>query len=643
MKKLFVLSFLIIFVAGCAAGTVARKAPTYPNQETPEAKAFFNRGYDLYMGGRFSEADPVLSQFITQFPYTELTDKARFYRGEIAFSKEDYDSAINFYRQSFSQIQSPNIAPMARFKAALAMYRLGRNDAALMQIKSVNRKAASAILRLRVDSLGVIASKAAKKDLKEYVIWDLYVLDDYSAGAGFKAMSVPAGEIIKEDVALNDVRTWVADETLALADVQILPLKEIKGKRSGGYANYKYAYLLLRAGNTAEATKQLKAYLGSYPKHEYYGAARVLMAELGGEIGVGAGVTVGVILPLSGRYAVYGKSVLHGVECALGIYAPCTGPAGMSMIVKDSAGGVSAASLVDQLVSEGVAAIIGPLLSKAADDAARRAQQVGVPLISLSQRATLPLIGNYIFRNYVTPESEISTLVDYVFSDRRSLRRFFILYPDNKKGAEYKDLFTEAVEGWGGKVVGSTSYAPNQMEFGGALRGRGRGATEQTAGIMFESPNFDALFIPDSFNTVGYIVPTLALMGIKNKQLLGISRWNDAKLVERGGEFVDDAIFVDAFFKNATNSSVASFVSKFKGAYGIDPTLLEASGYDSMRLIIAAIQQNGAQNRDTIRDALLRIVNFPGVAGRISFDKNGDARRQLYVLTVKDGEIRQIR
>ena len=642
MKKLFILSFLVIIMAGCAAGTTAKRVPTYPNQETPEAKEFFNRGYDLYMAGRFAESDPLFAQFIITFPYTELTDKARFYRGEIAFSKENYDAAINFYRQAFGQIQSPNIAPMARFKAALSMHRLGRNNAALMQIKAIDRNDASAILKLRIDSLGVIASKASGKDLKQYVLWDLYVLDDYSEGAGQKASSVPAGEVVTEEAALYDVKTWVADETITLAEVQILPLKQMKGRRSGGYANYKYAYLLLRNGNRNEAAKQLKAYLTSYPKHEYYGAARVLMAELGGEIGDGAGVSIGVILPLTGKYAVYGKSVLHGVECALGIYAPCTGPSGMQMIVKDSTGaGVTAAGLVDQLANDGVAAIIGPLLSKAAAEAAKRAQEIGMPMISLSQRDSIPLLGDYIFRNYVTPESEVSTLVDYVFSDRRSMKRFFILYPENKKGLEYKDLFTTAVERWGGKIVGSSSYAPNQMEFGGALRGRG--ATEQSVGIMRESPNFDALFIPDSFNAVGYIVPTLALMGIRDKQLLGISRWNDVKLVERGGEFVDDAIFVDAFFKTASDSWVASFVYKFRGAYGIDPTLLEASGYDSARMIIAAIQQKGAQNRDVIRNTLLRTNNFPGVAGRISFDRNGDARRQLYVLTVKDGIIQQIR
>ncbi len=91
----------------------------------------FSAAYDLYSAGKFGEADDRFASCISTYPYTELTDKARFYRGEMAFSRENYKTAISFYREAYSQIQSPTIVPMARFKAALSLHRLGDDAGAL--------------------------------------------------------------------------------------------------------------------------------------------------------------------------------------------------------------------------------------------------------------------------------------------------------------------------------------------------------------------------------------------------------------------------------------------------------------------------------------------------------------------------------
>lgn len=640
MKKIATLCLLVALLSACAAGRVVRRAPLYPNKETPEAKAAFALGYDAYRAGNFIAADNSFANFIATYPYTELTDKSRFFRGEIAFSEGKYESAIAFYRQSFSQVKSPNVIPKARFKAALAMYKLGRYDDVLSEIAAIDRRAASHILKLRIDSLGFMASKASERTSDQRVLWSLRILDDYAAGASYRAGDVPADELVLESTASDDVRMWVADEGASQAGLDALPFEEMKGKRSGGYVDYKRAYMMHRSGDLQGSSKLLKNYISTYPKHEFYPQARLLMAEMGGLLGEGAGIKVGAMLPLGERYSVYGSSVLHGLECALGIFEPCVGPAGIQIIVRDtSMPGMTPERAVDELAGEGVIAIVGPLLSKNAIPAAVRAEALGVPLISLSQKDGVVEVGAFAFRNYVTSDSEISTLVDYIFGNLR-LKRFFVLYPENKKGEEYRDLFAGSVEKWGGKVVGSYPYAPNQMEFASELRGRGM--AEQVAGLTSTGESYDAIFIPDSFKAVGYIIPTLALMGVKRAQYLGISRWDNPLLVERGGEFVEGAIFVDSFYRDSTEPSVYNFVKAFREAYGIDPTLLEAVGYDTMRMLSQSIQLSGVNSREMMKDALLRTQNFPGVVGKTSFDPSGDAKRTIQVLTIKDGAIEQV-
>jgi len=642
MKRTILLFAVLAAVAACATG--GPRTVKYPNAVTPESQQAFEHARQLYMSREFAAADQELVNFIDAYPYTELTDEARFLRGEIAFTGRKYSDAVSLYRSSYSQISSPLVAPKARFKAAMALYMMKRYDDALAELDGVYRRDASAVLRLRIDSLGVLASRDAHRTSSQSIIWYLGVLDDYAEGASKQAATGVAGEkIVSEPEAELFVKNWIEDSSVTVEEVEALPMKERKGKRSGGFILYKLALTHHTRGDTDEARRLIKDFVSGYPKHEYYAAARLLMAELGGVVGESAGVAVGVVLPLSGRYKVYGESVLHGVECAIGLVEPCVGPGGVRLVVRDSASTVGGAAEAVQQIAEDkdVVAIIGPLQSSQAPGAASKAQELGIPMISLSQRREVIGSGGYVFRNSASADSEIQTLVDYAM-DKRGWKRFYVIYPENRKGAEYYRLFSTSVGDKGGKIVRSRSYQPKQLTFVSELRGRGAvetGVVEQAVDFGTEGVSFDAVFIPDSHWVVGSLLQMMALSGDQKIRLMGISRWNDPKLVERGGEYVEGAIFVTSFFRGAPDPIVSSFVSRFTQAYGVEPTLLEALGYDSMRMITSAVTERGAFSRSTMRDALSKTADFAGVAGRITMDDVGDAKRRMWVLTVRGGNI----
>ncbi|MFH1831141.1 MAG: ABC transporter substrate-binding protein, partial [Pseudomonadota bacterium] len=644
MKKILICCCLIAVLSSCATGGPRRVQ--YPNAVTPESQLAFDAARQLYLNHKIVAADSAFASFITDFPYTELTDEAHFLRGEIAFTQNKYSAAVDHYRSSFSQIDSPLVAPKARFKAALALYKMRRYQEALSELKNINRHDASAVLSLRADSLGVYASREANKSRSESIIWYLGLLDDYSEGATKSAATgVPGEKIVPEAEAELFVKEWIEDRSVAAEDVEALSMKEMKGKRSGGFVLYKLALTYHSSGDSAYAKRLLKNFISGYSKHEYYGAARLLMSELGGEVGEAAEIAVGVVLPLSGRYAVYGESVLHGIECAIGLYEPCVGPGGVRLVVRDSAStvGGAPAAVEDIANDKEVVAIIGPLESSQAPAAAKKAQELGMPLISLSQRSGIVEIGDYTFRNSASTQSEISTLVDYAI-DKKGWKRFFVIYPENRKGAEYYRLFSNAVKDKGGKVVVSKSYKPRQLQFVSELRGRGAVelATEQAVDLNPQGVSFNAIFIPDSHWVVGSLLQMMTLSGDQKVQLLGISRWNDPELVKRGGEYVEGALFASSFFKEAPDPIVSSFVTSFHQAYNVEPTLLEALGFDTMRMITSAVRERGALHRTSMRDALSRTSNFSGVAGSTTFDELGDAKRRMWILTVQGGRIKAI-
>ncbi|HPQ81106.1 MAG TPA: tetratricopeptide repeat protein, partial [bacterium] len=307
MRRLLILICAAAVLAGCVdGGPKASRTVKYPNAVTADMRAAFNAANELYRSRRFAEADAAFARIVSDFPYTEITDESRFIRGEIAFAKGDYRAALQLYGEAVSQIESPRIAPKARFKSALALSKLSRPSESLSELSKINRFDCSAVLRLRIDSLGVKASKSAGLPPNSAVVWNLFLLDDYAEAYGVAPTGIPAGELVSEDEALSEVKRWVGDGSVTESEIDSLPMKEMRGKRSGGYASYKLALVYQSAGDVDAALRVLKSFISTYPKHEFYASARGLMSELGGAIGDMAGVKIGVILPLSGRYAIYG-------------------------------------------------------------------------------------------------------------------------------------------------------------------------------------------------------------------------------------------------------------------------------------------------------------------------------------------------
>jgi ABC-type branched-subunit amino acid transport system substrate-binding protein len=627
-RKIFLLFMAALFLAGCAGVTGKL---SYPTAVTPEIQKEFNNAESLYMAKRYNEADLAYQRFIEGYGYNALTDDARFKRGEISYLKRDYEKALEFYRSAYANVYSPIITPKSRFRAACALYYLGRYSEAKAEASKVERRDASQLLLVKSDSLAILSSRAAGETEYAAIGSYLFLLDDYSQMSGRTESLREVPNIVTEDQALSIVRKWVKDNSVSSSDVERLPLKEYKGKTSGGYAFFKLGKSLNQEGDYKKASRELQKYVSTYPKHEYYAEARSLLGETAGKAGEVA-LKVGVVLPLSGKYTIYGESVLHGIECAAGVYEPCEKVSGVQLLVRDSMGLVeNAVAAVEDLAANNAIAIIGPLLSVEVGPAAQRAQELGIPIITVSQREGTSAIGENIFRNTVTIGAQVDAIVDYA-AGRKNMKRFVILYPRTRQGSEYKDLFTESVKRTGGRIVAAHSYSTKSVEFASDLR-------SMPLVSYGEDKKYDAIFIPDSFAVAGYIASSLAMMGVEGVNYLGISRWADPKLVELGGKYVEGAVFPEAFYKKSSDFKTQDFVSRFRQAYGIDPTLLEALGYDSLKMIIEAAANSGAAHRGTLRSALAKITDFHGVIGKTSFNERRDAVRELPLLRVSNGSI----
>jgi len=150
--------------------------------------------------------------------------------------------------------------------------------------------------------------------------------------------------------------------------------------------------------------------------------------------------------------------------------------------------------------------------------------------------------------------------------------------------------------------------------------------------------NFEAIFIPDDYKKINLVVPQLAYYDITKVQLLGTSEWDSFALIRDSGKFVEGAVFVDGFFKDSPLPLVKSFVMDFEDTFHFPPTLLDALGFDTTKVILKTIASRGLFNSE----ALLSFKGYVGVTGFTGFTADGEGMRKFFLLTVSEGKIRQI-
>jgi ABC-type branched-subunit amino acid transport system substrate-binding protein len=419
-----------------------------------------------------------------------------------------------------------------------------------------------------------------------------------------------------------------------------------------------------------DALMAFEKFIAQYPDHENAALAEDLIRQIK-ESALFNRYTIGCLLPLSGPYQAVGFRALKGLELALERFSVQSSGPQMNIVVKDSQGNPDQTRLaMQELIDEKVAAIIGPIVT--AEVAAAEAQANGIPIITLTQKDSITSIGDYVFRNFITPSMQVKALTDFT-TNTLGLNRFAILYPDETYGITFMNLFWDRLLENGGKIVGVEAYNPQHTDFADPIKKlvglyydipEDLKEVDQLSGeedenlrdtdspLDQDNPNgnqeqktedeepeaivdFDAIFIPDSPRTAGLIIPQLAFYDVKDIYLLGTNLWHSDTLIKMATQYVQGAIMPDGFFSGSAAPVVQDFVQIFEETYQEKPGFIEAVVYDSAMMVFGVLNQPDLRFKSELKNALLNMSVFSGITGPTYFDENGDAQKQLYLLRIK--------
>ena len=340
-------------------------------------------------------------------------------------------------------------------------------------------------------------------------------------------------------------------------------------------------------------------------------------------------IPIGVVVSLTGNDAEpYGLPMQRGFELARG-EINALGVANLMFVTADDQSSEDGAiAAVQQLVDQGVPALVGIAISDYLEDAFPIAQDSGVVAFSsVSTAAGLSSIGDYVFRaglavDIMNPSGVMAT------HEKLGYEKVALIYDASDTYSTSSNEWTKkALEASGVEILTEETIQRGEADF-----------SEQLTNIMNLDPQPDALFVAALSVDMVKIVIQAGELGIPDTIQLIIPDLTATEL-QQIGDAAEGAIAFTGWTSLSNIPGSQAFVQSYQAAYGIEPEPWAAMSYATLYILANAINEAQSVDSAAIRDALAQTMNFPTVLGNFSFDPNGEAVYDATVLMVKDGAL----
>ncbi len=606
-----------IIAFGCPQGSGERPLGTTPALTTddPDAEADLRQADRAAEEGR-SDAATRYRAFLDEHPNDPLRPLAELGLGRVLLGNGDSAGALTYFDRAATS-DDEVVRERARFHRGVALHLLGRHEEALEVLEPLRGR----LVDPRETTLLLRTIAAASM-----------------------AMNDPVAALEALDL-LVEANVSEADTNEARARIEAIATRELSDEE------VPRAYGALEHDGAAWSFVALRAIRAAYDSGDV-DRVRAIAAELRAEglelsdelaglvvradrIAVADPRVIGAILPLSGRGREIGQRALRGLMLALGpADAPPTATSTQLVFRDDGGDPERAARAVEELVSTHRAiAIVGPLDGPSAMAAARRAEQLGVPLIALSGAGEITSAGSMAFRLFPTADGEVRALVRAARA--RGALRFAVLHPASPFGHAMRDALARTLPQDGGTLVASVSYAPNATSFGSQVTEVARSSA-------------DAVLVADHGRALALIAPALAAGGLwssgpeipppsrgRRIHVLVPSVGFDARLPNTTGRYLQGAIFSSPFHAATSVGEARAFTNAFLARFRSEPDAFSAYAFDAFGLVQRAVSA-GATTRTALARALAegRESSTAGASGGLSAGR--EARRATQLLELRD-------
>ncbi len=350
-------------------------------------------------------------------------------------------------------------------------------------------------------------------------------------------------------------------------------------------------------------------------------------------------VKIGLVLPMSGPFAAYGKQIEHGVKLYLATKGDTFGGRKVELIVKDdspgTAGDVSKRLAQELVIKDKVDILAGFGLTPSAFAVAPLATEAKKPMVVMNAATSaITTKSNYIVRTSMTLPQNSAPIATWAI--KNNIKKVFTLVADYGPGHDAEGQFKKTFVAAGGEIVGDVRAPVKNPDFAPFLQK-----------IKDAKPEAVFLFLPPGAETIAFV------KGFKERGLeqAGI------KLISTGDlpdEDILDAIgdaalgLTTSFHYSEAHKSPenAAYTKAYYKAYPKDrPNFMSVGGYDGMHLIAEVLKKtNGNTDGDKFIEAA-RGMKWISPRGPVSIDPaTRDIVQTIYIRKVEkvDGKLQNV-
>ena len=323
-------------------------------------------------------------------------------------------------------------------------------------------------------------------------------------------------------------------------------------------------------------------------------------------------VTIGVVQPLTGELANFGKTVVNGITLAVEDYRRRGNGPEITLVVEDSqAKPAVAVSALQKLADVNSARfVLGELTSSSTLAMAPIARERRILLISATaSNPKLSNAGPFFFRVWPSDSFDGMIAAQYCYSSLNA-RKAAVIFVNNDYGLGLKDVFQATFQKLGGEIVLVDAYPENTTDF----------RTILTKGSVIAP---DVIYIPGHPRGVATLIKQARELNVTTPLFSNVAA-EDKEFVTLAGTAAYGLYFTAPAFDIANAEGAAkAFFEQYKAKFAEEPDVHAVKGYEAAFVLLNALAK-GLSTPDSISTYLHETSTFNVLSGAFRFDVHGD-------------------
>ena len=320
---------------------------------------------------------------------------------------------------------------------------------------------------------------------------------------------------------------------------------------------------------------------------------------------------IALLVPMSGDNGAVGQSIANATTMAI----LDTNANNLRITAYDTA--INPRDAARRAVADGNKLILGPLMGENVGAVLSEARRADVPLISFSNDASIASPDVFVMGQI--PEQSIRRAVEYA-REAKGVRDFAVIAPEGEYGRRAEAALETAVADFGGRVVGSESYA------------RGNTSVVSAMDRLVARGGFGGLLIADGARLATQAAGRVKPGGAGNTLIIGTELWSGDASVTRA------SALRGAIFSAVSDDRYRRFVDSYEARFGAQPYRISTLGYDAV-LLTLRVARDWRVGRDFPVSQLRDSGGFVGLDGPFRFGRSGVIERAFEVREIRNGQV----